>query len=81
MELLANFRLPVVDMVWKGIYGDGTINSALYGELQTNMQYDVLGDMAPQSKTMSSFDIPDDCCYLYDLKDFGGEKYKACLQW
>jgi hypothetical protein len=33
MELLANIRLPVVDMVWKGIYGDGTINSALYGEL------------------------------------------------
>ena len=43
------------------------------------MQQDVFVDMAPQSKTMSTFSIPDECCYLYSKKDFEGIVYKACL--
>ena len=40
---------------------------------------EIYGDLAPESRTMASFSVPDDCCYLYDSKDFGGSVFRACL--
>jgi hypothetical protein len=84
MELIANVRLPVFDILWKGLYGDDTINAALYrelyGELHESMQLDAFEDMAPPSKTMASFNIPDNCCYLWGHENYGGNAYKACLE-
>ena len=40
---------------------------------------EIYGDLAPESRTMASFSVPDDCCYLYDENDFTGTMYPFCL--